>query len=90
MLISLFKTSFDHFQFRPTSGMTSIHYLTVCLKYKCTGGHIVKYKCTKHDEMTAQINYPDGNDPMLHGCSPCAEPIHCRPSDGCDKKIGGE
>ena len=30
MLISLFKTSFDHFQFRPTSGMTSIHYLTVC------------------------------------------------------------
>ena len=30
MLISLFKTSFDHFQFCPTSGMTSIHYLTVC------------------------------------------------------------
>ena len=31
MLISLFKTSFDHFQFRPTSGMTSIHDLTLCL-----------------------------------------------------------
>ena len=30
MLISLFKTSFDHFQFRPTLGMTSSHYLTVC------------------------------------------------------------
>ena len=33
MLISLFKTSFDHFQFRPTSGMTSIHDLTVCHKF---------------------------------------------------------
>ena len=32
MLISLILTSFDHFQFRPTLGMLSSHYLTVCHK----------------------------------------------------------
>ena len=42
MLISLFKTSFDHFQFRPTSGMTSIHDLTVCLMFYSFRG------CKKH------------------------------------------
>ena len=67
MLISLFKTSFDHFQFRPTSGMTSIHYLTVCRIYNHSS---LKSLCWQLEQLliaaTTQLWYCENT---LHICT---------------------